>query len=84
VSSLPTLIINLFSNRDDFLFEAFRLESRLSMHGQISSTKGSGVAQITLRTRKSLEEIREEINHLSLKGDVRCNEEENDKEMSPA
>ncbi len=84
MSSLKTLKINFFSAESNFLEETFRLERLLSSFGSLKTiSKGGGIAQFELNTRTSVEEVRVEIEGLSLDGKTTC-EEHADEEMESA
>ena len=78
-----SLKINFFSREEDFLTEAFRLEQLLSQLGRVASHRSSGIAQFTLHTELSKEEVEREVTALALKGSVSIAEEENE-EMASA
>ena len=78
---MARLKINFFLQGTDFLEKAQSLERRLSELGKVVSNKSSGIGQFILETELTKEEVRMEIDTLSLGGTITIEEEQDEREM---
>ncbi len=73
------LKINFFLSGADFLGKVQNLERKLSTLGKVISSKGHGIGQFHLETELNREQVRAEIDALSLGGTITVEEEINDR-----
>jgi hypothetical protein len=81
VSSFKELKVNLLSTKNNFLWDTLRLWRKLKsqslgrlIHVSVDWIRSSGIAQFTLSTGLDVERVREEIDRLSLSGEVTVKE----------